>query len=574
MWWARPNREIPFSRKGNLQVARRSVLALLALLLLPWLDSSRALADDPEPGRRPDIIVVMVDDLGAIGERVLERLPNIRKLWLQHGLKFESAYSETPLCCPGRATFLTGQHTRRHGVVVNDARLLDPTNTIATALDEAGYFTVLSGKYLNGAAQLTDHTPPGWDRVAMLDTWERNISSEWWVQDLPQSAGYFDRFAADRALEWMTTAPSDQPLFMWLTPHAPHEADAVLDEWIPDMEPRYVGDPRCYGIRPWHPESYSFPRAPEGFPLDDICRSLLTVDDMVGELLAEAGRQGRDPFWLFTSDNGMSWGAHGFALKNVPSADRLPLYVAGPNVMEGATSALVSNIDIAPTLAELAGVELPRADGISFERVLRGEDDGRRAMLQDHPVGGATGRGDLTGPWWGIRTRKWRLVVWNGTHLYQTEDDRWELDDIALDNPDTALRLARMWRRLMGEHGPARPPFPALPVPTPTPQPTPTLEPTPTPRPTGTFTVGPTPSRLPPPGALPSASPVAPTQGATPAVIPSRAPTTYETATARPSPNVPGRDAGAAPAGVLVAIGALLCLAGLMTVPALRRRLR
>ena len=563
-------------------MARRSVLALLALLLVPWLDSSRALADDSEPGKRPDIIVVMVDDLGAIGERVLERLPNIRKLWLQQGLKFDSAYSETPLCCPGRAAFLTGQHTRRHGVVVNDARLLDPGNTIATALDEAGYFTVMAGKYLNGAALLTDHTPPGWDRVAMLNTWEGNVSSEWWVQDVPQSAGYFDRFAADKALEWMTAAPSDQPLFMWLTPHAPHEADAVLEEWITDIEPRYVDDPRCEGIRPWRPDSYSFPRAPEGFPLDDICRSLLTVDDMVGELQAEAAGQGRDPFWLFTSDNGMSWGAHGFALKNVPSADRLPLYVAGPGVVNGATSALVSNIDIAPTLAELAGVELPRADGMSFERVLRGESGRRRAMLQDHPVGGPTGLGDLTGPWWGIRTRKWHLVVWNGTHLYQTQNDRWELDDIALDNPDTALRLAGMWRRLMGEHGPARPPFPAVPVPTPTPQPTPTSEPTPTSQPGPTHTPEPAPTAAPPSGVSPGASPSAPTRGATPAV-PSAAspstrdspgPTVSEAAPSRPSPIVPGRNATSGSAGVLLAIGALACLAGALTVPAVRRRLR
>lgn len=371
----------------------------------------------------------------------------------------------------------------------------------------------------------------------------------------------------------MTTARSDQPLFMWLTPHAPHEADPLLDEWITDIEPRYVGDPRCDGIRPWHPDSYSFSRAPEGFPLDDVCRSLLTVDDMVGQLQAEVVRQGRDPFWLFTSDNGMSWGAHGFALKNVPSADHLPLYVAGPNVVNGATTALVSNIDIAPTLAELAGAELPRADGISFERVLRGENGRRRAMLQDHPVGGATGRGDLTGPWWGIRTRKWHLVVWNGTHLYQTENDRWELDDIALDNPDTALRLARMWRRLMGEHGPARPPFPAVPVPTPTPQPSPTSAPTPTPQPT--------PTQLPPGGTSPSAPP-APTRDATPAVIAtpssptfdSPGPTVSEAASPRPSPIVPGREATSAPAGVLLAIAALLCIAGALAVPAVRRRLR
>ena len=80
------------------------------------------MTDNPN---KPDDIVIIVDDLGAIDDRILERLPNIRSLFLQGGLQFNDAYSETPLCCPGRASFLTGQHTAHHGVTVNDARLLE-----------------------------------------------------------------------------------------------------------------------------------------------------------------------------------------------------------------------------------------------------------------------------------------------------------------------------------------------------------------------------------------------------------------------------------------------------------------
>ncbi len=564
-------------------MVRRSVVLTCALLVFLSLHAVHVVADET-PQDRPDIIVVMVDDLGMVGDRVLERLPNIRSLWLERGLRFEAAYSETPLCCPGRAAFLTGQHTRRHGVVVNDARLLDPQHTIATALDQAGYFTVMSGKYLNGVGALADRTPPGWDRVAMLDTWSRNLTSEWWVQDFAQTAGFFDRFAADRALEWLHGAPRDQPLFMWLTPHAPHKADGVPEEWVTDIEPRYVSDPRCDGIRPFQPPGYALPRAPDGFPLDDVCRSLLTADDMVGQVRAEVERQGRDPYWLFTSDNGMAWGAHGFTQKNVPSSDRLPLYVTGPGVISGETSALVSNIDLAPTLADLAGVEMPRADGISFERVLRGEDGRRRAMLQDHPVGGPTGLGDLTGPWWAIRTGSWRLVVWRGTHLYQTEDDRWELNDLALDEPDMALRLARMWRRLSGPHGPARPPFPAVPVPTASPTPGPTLVPTPTPtvEPSPTPLLPPTPLASPPPSI--SATPVPDaSQTLAPPVNGSASPSTAiatETASAAaasasPVPadaSPPDRDSPIA--AVALAAMAMLAAAAALTIPLVRRRLR
>ena len=78
-------------------------------------------------GDAPDIFVVMVDDLGYLpDDRVLERLPNIKGLWLDGGLRFTRMFDETPLCCPARATLLSGQHTLHHGVTLNDGDLFDP----------------------------------------------------------------------------------------------------------------------------------------------------------------------------------------------------------------------------------------------------------------------------------------------------------------------------------------------------------------------------------------------------------------------------------------------------------------
>ncbi len=384
----------------------------------------------------------MVDDLGAIDDRILDRLPNIKSLFINDGLRFNAAYSETPLCCPGRASFLTGQHTRRNGVVQNDARLLDPSHTIATTLHEAGYYTMMIGKYLNGAAQLTDHTPPGWDEVAMLNDWSSNLSSDWWVQDQPVVAGYFDRFIGEQAASWLTAAPADQPVFMWVAPHAPHKSASTTSDWEPDIEPQYVGDSRCSGIPPWHPPNYLFAGEPDGYPLDDICRSLLTVDDMVGNLRDIVSAENRNPIWVFTSDNGMAWGADGYLLKNVPQADKVPLYFAGPSVVEGRTDALVSNIDVSPTLASAAGTTMSFADGKSFLGVLHGDGGGRKAMLEDHPVGGPTGEGDVaTGPWWGVRTPHWHLIVWNGIQLYDLDADPWEMTDVAAEHPDVVKQL-------------------------------------------------------------------------------------------------------------------------------------
>jgi arylsulfatase A-like enzyme len=420
---------------SSLWTRRRGLFAVLALIAVVVPQFAAAA---PQRDGRPDIVVIMVDDLGAIDERVLERLPNIRDLFLENGLRFNSAYSETPLCCPGRASFLTGLHTRTHGVTANRASMLNPSRTVATALQDAGYYTIMAGKYLNYPDAMADKSPDGWDKVAILRTWLGNVWSSWWVQDRAETHGYHDRFLHNRALRWLERAPSNQPVFMWLASRAPHWAQSTNDgpvqgrlhPWRADVEQRYMNDSRCDGIEPWKPANYAWSKQPNGFPLARICRSLLTVDHMVGELREEMARQGRRPVYMFTSDNGMAWGVDGYPLKNVPQAGRLPVYFAGRGVVEGSTDALVSNIDFGPTLADLGHARMPWADGRSFSGLLRGNGGGREWMLEDHPRGGYTGKGS-SGPWWGIRTPDWHLVEWNGTKLYNLRQDPLETTDVS-----------------------------------------------------------------------------------------------------------------------------------------------
>ncbi len=502
-------------------------MALLALLSIPALAADRT----AHVTQRPDEIVIMVDDLGAIDNRILDRLPNIKALFLKQGLQFDKTYSETPLCCPGRASFLTGQHTAHHGVVVNDARLLDPSHTIATALHDDGYYTMMAGKYLNGAPLLADHMPPGWDHVAMLNDWSTSQSSDWWVDDLPAVAGYFDRYIDQTATAWLAQAPADKPLFMWIAPHAPHKSASSTKDWEPDIESQYMGDPRCAGIKPWRPPNYAVPNLPAGYPLDDICRSMLTVDDMVGHLRDAAAAEGRNPVWVLMSDNGMAWGADGYLLKNVPQADGLPYYMTGPGIDHGKTDALISNIDIGPTLADLAGTTMPKADGKSFVKALDGHSSARKALLEDHPVGGPTGEGDVaSGPWWGVRTPRWHLVVWNGVSLYDTVADPWEMDNVAGEHMDVVVQLADIFNRPIAIE----------------PSPSPTLPPTSTPPtsppPTDAQTAQPTdqPTNSPSPTASPSGSPYA-TEGAgqsvVPSSVPSRSPHPRTAPSASPAPD-------------------------------------
>ena len=193
------------------------------------------------------------------------------------------------------------------------------------------------------------------------------------------------------------------------------------------------------------PGNYDWARKPDGFPLDQVCQALLTVDEMVGDVRAEMAREGRNPVYMFTSDNGMAWGVDGYPLKNVPEAGRLPVYFSGKAVVEGHTDALVSNIDFGPTLADLGGTSMPWADGVSFAGLLKGKGGGRDWMLEDHPVGGFVGGGmGDSGPWWGIRTPNWHYVEWHGPHLYNLQTDPLEMHDVALQNPGKMAQFVTM----------------------------------------------------------------------------------------------------------------------------------
>jgi len=467
------------------------ILILLALPMSIAVVNLQTKSDTQAANQaKPDIIVVMVDDLGAIDERILSRLPNIKSLFLEAGMRFDNAYGQTPLCCPGRATFLTGQNTRKHKVTYNKASLLNPNTTIAVALHNVGYWTIQTGKYLNNPQTLSDKIPNGWDRVAMLYDWNGNTSSRFWVQGNLVTKGYSDRFTSDKTLDWLQKAPRDKPVFIWANSHAPHETNDSISRlpYQPDVEKKYLSDARCNNINPWKPPGYRWSPKPNGFPLEAICRSLLTVDDMVGALRAEATKQGRTPIWIFTSDNGMAWGVDGYPMKNVPQSTRLPLYITGPGVPHVVSNALVSNIDLGPTIADLAGASMPWADGKSFASILKtGASVFRSWILEDHPLGGNDRAGGTTGSWWGIRTSEWSYISWpkRGDLLFDLINDPWKLHNLVSSMPAKVAEL----KALLSTN-------PII-SPTPTFTPTPTASPSASPTPIATISATPTLSPIP-----------------------------------------------------------------------------
>lgn len=418
---------------------------------------------DGEASQRPDMIVVMVDDLGYLDdERVLERLPAIRDLWLDDGIRFREAFNEIPLCCPARANFHSGKHSYHNGIVVNDRTGFDNSSTLATAIDTGGYHTLFVGKYLNSYDG--SRAPPGWDRAAITKGSPPSIADpQFWIDG--ELTTFHDRFFDDvvreTALGWLEEAPGDEPVFEVVAPYAPHRhrlrcaGRNLTCRMTPAVMESDRGDPACAGIPRFRPPSYSTtfdfraailrvpPGWKDGWRLRPTCESLLVVDRMVGQLRAAQARRGRPAYFVFLSDNGMAWGQHGQPLKHVPWSTRLPLYVAGPGIDQRTEDARVSIIDIPVTLADIAGTEIPDADGISFYGTLRGNAfSGRDEILELMPSPPA-GYKDVYLGWAAIRSGRWRYIRWDFglQELYDVERDPWELDDRSSAKPGVVKRL-------------------------------------------------------------------------------------------------------------------------------------
>ena len=439
---------------------RRILLLGIALVALLAASVTATVAQSPEPAseldERPDIFLVMVDDLGYIeDDRIVERLPEVKEHILDAGLRFTRLYSETPLCCPGRASILTGRHTLDHGVIKNDGDLLDPETTIGAALLETDYHTLMVGKYLNqyGGVRM----PPGWTHTAIMGD---SDPTKFWVDG--EVTFFGDQFKQDVvrevSVDWVEAAPQDQPVFGWFSSSAPHKC---RDRANPDEDCRHPlvmeqdkDSELCAGIADFKPPSYStkkpklkapgkMPNWPDGWQLTKICESMLVVDRMVGELVDAQAERDRPLYIAFVADNGMSWGQKGLPGKQVPTATHLPFYLAGPGIRAGATEALASNIDIAPTLAELAGASIAGADGQSLSPLFETEVAGREEMLEIMPSG--------PDQWAAIRTPEWRYIRWdNGTlELFDLQRDPWELTNVYAGNRDVANRFDRRLNRLV-----------------------------------------------------------------------------------------------------------------------------
>ena len=364
---------------------------------------------------RPNVVIIMVDDLGPHDGRMLTSsiMPNLSRYIRSRGIKFTHHYGETSLCCPARASLLSGQHTDKNGQFDNDGRRFDASSTLATDLHAVGYRTSFIGKYLNSYSifPTADLDPPGWTTFdALYEPQERadqvvggqgggytgfQVRKKGGAIVDYEDHGYSTDVIADLASARIRNATPGRPLFEWITPYAPHRARTdSTGAGVYDASPLDARSTKCNNVDPWKPASYgkapagdpswtrglpatAGDRPTAGFPLKPLCQTLLSVDRLIGQVgdaLSDTGRLSNTVF-VFTSDNGMAWGEHRLPSKNNPFSHHLPLYVAWPGgrgTTPRSEGTYTSNIDWRATVDDLAGATVPDSvDGLSIAPTFR-----------------------------------------------------------------------------------------------------------------------------------------------------------------------------------------------------------
>ena len=436
-------------------------------------ESSRPSQEEVKsPANRPNIIFVLTDDLDYASA---QQMPQIRSQLIEQGASFENAFISFPLCCPSRASMLTGLYAHNHGVASTE-----PPNggfekfrkqgleedTIAVRLQEEGYRTALLGKYLNGYGQDDPaHVPPGWDEWhARMDISasgestsaegdESVVNTKYYDYTLNENGevvsygdspeDYFTDVLSDEATDFVRRATSDsEPFFLYLAPSAPHEpatpAERHKDAFTDEKTPRSASfDEEDVSDKPsWIRERRTISDREASRKIDALylerLASMLAVDERVDHLVRELTSTDRldNTFIIFASDNGWQQGEHRIRsgkLYPYEESIRTPLFVRGPGVPAGSqVEELVLNDDLAPTIADLAGVSFP-ADGRSFTPLFGGEGPPWRSAVLLEAAGGGS-----PPTYRGVRTETHKYVEYQTgeKELYDLSADPYELESL------------------------------------------------------------------------------------------------------------------------------------------------
>jgi arylsulfatase A-like enzyme len=424
---------------------------------------------------RPNILFIFSDDharaaISAYGSNV-NQTPHLDKL-ASKGAKFLESYVTNSICTPSRATLLTGQYSHLNGVPVFN-RFDGSRDHVAKHLQKNGYHTGMIGKWHLGS------NPTGFDRWIVLPGQGSYVDPAFITpQGRVTIAGHCTEVTTELGIEFLENRPKDKPFFLMLHHKAPHRA------WDPDeknkalfaskqfAEPKTLFDD--YKTRPAAlPENEQTVAKdltrrdlklvpPEGLTqqqrnawlnekpmqlevngkmlegkdlvrwkyqryMQDYLACVQGVDDSVGQVMEylKANDLEKNTIVIYTADNGWYLGELGLYDKRFMYEPglRTPLLAAGPGIRAGVEpSAMVANIDIAPTLLDLAGIPIPDfMQGVSFKPLLQGETPAKWRKSVYYRYYHSPGHHN-TQAHYGVRTESHKLIYYWNKDLYELYD--------------------------------------------------------------------------------------------------------------------------------------------------------
>jgi arylsulfatase A-like enzyme len=376
--------------------------------------------------QRPNVIFILTDDhrhdfMGFTGKVPWLETPNMDRM-AREGVWVRNATVTTALCSPSRASLLTGQYAHTHTVVDNFSPLPANLRFFPEYLQTAGYRTAFFGKWHMGNQD--DQPQKGfhhWESFRGQGVYYNPVLNIDGKRVKYGDSAYITDLLTDHAIDWMNAQDPKKPFFLYLSHKGVH------DNFLPARRHagRYKGNPirypstinltagprsRMYGDTLTHPRAILAARdttvnirdIPEWVwrqrdswhgvdylydgrvDFDDTyrryCETLLGIDDNIGKVLdaLKASGKDRNTVVIYMGDNGFLWGEHGLIDKRnmYDESQKVPMLVHGPGRYPGGTvlSQVVQNIDLAPTVLDMAGIPKPaQMQGESIQPLLRGE---------------------------------------------------------------------------------------------------------------------------------------------------------------------------------------------------------
>jgi N-acetylglucosamine-6-sulfatase len=380
------------------------------------LHAAGGLANATSRRRRPNLVVILVDDLrfdamGCAGHPWI-RTPHIDRL-ARRGTRFANAFVTTSLCSPSRASILTGQYMHAHGVQDNFTKLPDALPTFPKLLRRAGYRSAFVGKWHMGDSQLidgghdSDAPQPGFDHWVSFGGQGVFFDPKFNINGKRRKlSGYTTDLLTEEAVRYIRAQNRSQPFCLYLSHKAVHSNHNAAPRHRSLYQDQAIAAPASAQVRVGKPD-WLLRKRDEGrhglrrlyagmFDLPGLyreyARCLAAVDDSVGAVEAALEERGilRDTLVLFLGDNGFLMGEQGLVDKRTmhdPSI-RIPLLAAWPGMVEqnATRDEMVLNLDVAPTLLQAAGVTVPpRMHGRSILDLARGPvADWRRDFVYEY----------------------------------------------------------------------------------------------------------------------------------------------------------------------------------------------